>query len=316
MGEVDRRCGLQVSDELFLAARGEVCSVYDTTGRRILSAGDIGWISPVIDGRVLVATGVAEFPDSHGERDIFAEHFAAYDLSGRLVEDFSDVAAVILPGASPLVALSDRDWLSGVQSMADEGNIPVQLRAERSPGDGLTEPGYIRLTGERTRPGRHLDICCLAEGWLGFRDAPDGLWGLETLAGDRQIPAASLAPRGFSEGLAVVVQATERGALARYIDAQGAQAIPGTWAFADDFHEGRAVVAPAGGESAEAERAGGPAKGIIDRTGAWIVQPRFWIIEPFEQGRSWTTATDFDGRVFLVSRDGVVMSLEEEMLWE
>lgn len=310
-GEVNRLCGLQVSEELILAAKGDECSVYDTTGRRILSAGDIDWISPVMDGRVLVATGVQDIPEHNIEHNIWAKHFAAYDLSGRLVEDFPDVAAVVLPGWSPLVAFSDRDWLKSVRSMADEGYVQVEFHAERSPGDGLTETGYIRFSGQRIHKGNHLEICCLSEGWIGFRDARDGDWGFETLAGDRKIPEAdAVRPSGFSEGLLAVVQQTERGTQYVYIDERGAQAIPGTWAFADDFHEGRAVAAPSSGEGTEGgERPGGPAKGIIDRTGEWIVPPRFWIIDTFERGRHWTTATDFDGNSFVISRTGVVLPL-------
>ena len=169
--------------------------------------------------------------------------------------------------------------------------------------DGHPRYGYRAAGAVKIQP-RFLDVEEFRGGLAGVKDA-SGKWGFIDETGTMRIAPQFQAVAAFSEGLAAV----DLCARCAYIDSQGKQAFPDTfrhcyrygdrvakvelteghWGFIDKT--GKILARLSGdGEFAlfseglmPAEEDGGGV-GFADRTGSFVIPPKFAFVEPFSEG--------------------------------
>lgn len=176
-------------------------------------------------------------------------------------------------------------------------------------GDWVAEPQY-RLTRFHYREGL---LAVMTE---------DRLWGYINREGDEVIPTLFQEAKSFTEGLAAVSSNGKWG----YIGPQGDVVIPLMYDGAEAFSEGRAAVNlgadrpvlldpddPEGPTGVESGR-----WGYIDKTGQWVVKPKYVVAFAFEDGKAYVDDEqkgplwiDRQGRVVAAGQESTAEPAEE-----
>lgn len=142
-------------------------------------------------------------------------------------------------------------------------------------GDDTTY-GYIDKTGELVIPMQFRHAESFREGLAAVEIIENGnaRWGFVGVDGQFVVPPKFERVEDFSEGLAAVQFTEDEGGKWGYIDKSGALALPAIYdSYAGSFENGRAVVTMAGNK-----------KGIIDRSGKYILAPEYQSIGKFSEG--------------------------------
>lgn len=120
-------------------------------------------------------------------------------------------------------------------------------------------------------------------------DKRDGTTLILDVKDNTQFEVAYSAPYGFSEGLAVVLDAADQKYV--YVDTKGKVAIPLSFDEAEGFSEGLAAVGvdlpkEEGRQSAETRY------GYIDKKGGWVIEPKYRNAYAFQDGLAKVEDTD------------------------
>ncbi|MBQ3424385.1 MAG: WG repeat-containing protein [Clostridia bacterium] len=138
--------------------------------------------------------------------------------------------------------------------------------------DGRAEKyGYIDLEGNEVLPAIFDEAVDFGAQTGAALVRLDGKCGMIRPDGSYLIPAEYDDLQGFSEGLC----AAEKDGLWGYLDGDGNVAIPFRFAWAGPFEGGWAEACPEGAWSSDGDYGEGPeVHGLIDRAGAWAIEPR------------------------------------------
>ncbi len=116
----------------------------------------------------------------------------------------------------------------------------------------------------------------------------DGKWGAINPRGELIISPQYNAYFSFHDGLAVI---NGKGPI-KYIDQKGQIALTITGLIGNNFKDGYAVIA------------GSRSQGVINKTGAWIIPPRYAFIRPYNSSLGGFLALKPDGKTLLLNPSG------------
>ena len=130
-------------------------------------------------------------------------------------------------------------------------------------------------------------------------DKRDGTTLILDVKDNTQFEVAYSAPYGFSEGLAVVLDAADQKYV--YVDTKGKVAIPLSFDEAEGFSEGLAAVGvdlpkEEGRQSAETRY------GYIDKKGGWVIEPKYRRAFAFQDGLA--KVEDMDRNIGYIDKTG------------
>ncbi|SCZ81872.1 WG repeat-containing protein [Acidaminobacter hydrogenoformans] len=156
--------------------------------------------------------------------------------------------------------------------------------------NGLT--GYINRQGTKFIPPQYLIAGNGADGLIRYNSGTS--IGFLNTSGAPVLSASYMWADNFSEGLAVIETDASGGFAFRYINTSGQRVFSQSYQDAHAFSEGLAFVMSGG------------KYGIIDKSGAMVVQPKFNYVDPegFSEGFARIKSKDLTG---FINRSGVVV---------